>query len=397
MKHSYLIISVVSILLFSCNNKKKQTQNPNATKPYPVISVEEKSVTGFISYPTSIRGRINNDVRAKIAGYIKEVLVDEGQIVRKGQVLFRLETNALSEVASAAKSGVGAADANISAAEAAVNAAQVEVDKLTPLVEKNIVSKVQLETAKANLQSAKSKLVQAKAAKNQAQATYLNAAANVDYAIIKSPIDGVVGKLPFKVGSLVSPTDPISLTTISETDEMYAYFSMNESEYLDFLSATPGYTVSEKLKNIPPVSLILANGQEYEQKGIIKTVTGQIDPQTGSILFRASFPNQRKLLTNGNSGTIKIPKPYKNVLVIPEVATFEQQGVVNVFKVNADTTISTVVKILDRINNLAIIESGLQKGDKIVAAGVNTLKTGTKIIPKPTNFDSLVNTIKPIF
>lgn len=398
MKYSYLIIfSVCASLWMACNNKQQDKQDRNAARPYPIITVQEKTVTGFVSYPTSIKGRINNDVRAKIAGYIKEVLVDEGQTVSKGQILFRLETNALSETAAAAKSGVSAADANISAAEAAVNAAQVEVNRLKPLVEKNIVSNVLLETAKANLKSAESKLAQAKSAKSQAQATYLNAAANVEYSIIRSPINGIVGKLPLKVGSLVGPSDAIPLTTISETDEVYAYFSMNESEYLDFLSQTPGYTVAEKLKNIPPVTLILANGAAYEEKGIVKAATGQIDPQTGSILFRATFNNKRKLLSNGNSGTINIPKQYNNVLIVSEAATFEQQGLVQVFKVNADTTNAIKVIVTDRFNNIAIISDGLKKGDTIIAAGINALRTGTKIIPKPVNFDSLVNAIKPIF
>ncbi|MBX2931946.1 MAG: efflux RND transporter periplasmic adaptor subunit [Chitinophagaceae bacterium] len=397
MKNIQIVIYTFTLItLFACG-KNKQIQNQYAAKPYPVVTVQEKTVTGYMSYPASIQGRVNNDVRAKISGYIKEVLIDEGQAVKKGQILFRLETNALSETAAAAQSGISVADANIKAAEAAVNAAQVEVNRLMPLVQKNIVSKVLLETAQANLQSAISKLEQAKSAKVQAQATYLNATANVAYSIIRSPIDGVVGKLPLRVGSLVGPSDQISLTTVSETDEVYAYFSMNESEYLDFLSETAGYTVAEKLKNIPPVTLILANNKEYEEKGKVKAVTGQIDPQTGSILFRASFSNKRKLLSNGNSGTIKIPKQYQNILVVPEASTFEQQGIVHVFKVDKDTTNSIIIKVIDRVNNMAIVSEGVQKGDTIIASGVNGLKTGTKVIPKPINFDSLINAIKPIF
>src|SRR5690606_2693269 len=161
---------------------KKQGPDPNAARPFPVVEVQERSVTGYTSYPTSIEGRINNDVRAKISGYIREVLVDEGQPVRKGQVLFRLETNNLSEVASAARGGIGAAEANVTAAEAAVSSAQLEVNKLIPLVEKNIISSVQLQTAKDNLRSAEGKLAQAKAGQSQAQANYKSALANVDYS-----------------------------------------------------------------------------------------------------------------------------------------------------------------------------------------------------------------------
>lgn len=388
---------VLVAAITSCGGNKKQGPDPNAARPFPVVEVQERSVTGYTSYPTSIEGRINNDVRAKISGYIREVLVDEGQPVRKGQVLFRLETNNLSEVASAARSGIGAAEANVTAAEAAVSSAQLEVNKLIPLVEKNIISSVQLQTAKDNLRSAEGKLAQAKAGQSQAQANYKSALANVDYSIIRSPIDGIVGRIPFKTGSLVGPSDPTPLTTVSETSEVYAYFSMNESEYLNFLGNTPGNTVAEKLRNIPPVTLVLANGREYDHKGLVKTVTGQIDPQTGSILFRASFPNQSGLLVNGNSGTIRIPKQYKNVLVVPEAATFEQQGIVHLFVADHDTTVLGTIKVIDRVNNLVLVESGINKGDLVIAAGVNSLRSGMKIIPRKTDLDSIVNAIKPVF
>lgn len=395
-KMNIVLGGMAMILLAACGGKKP-AQNPGAAKPYPVITVPVQTLTGYISYPASIEGRVNNDVRAKISGYIKEVLVDEGQPVKKGQILFRLETNTLSETAAAAKSGVGAAQASINAAEAAVNAAQVEVDKLVPLVEKKIISNVQLETAKANLRSAQSQLLQAKAGRNQAQANYLSAAANVEYSIIRSPINGIVGKLPLRLGSLVGPTDQTPLTTVSDVSEVYAYFSMNEKEYLNFLKQTPGITVAEKLKNIPPVTLDLANGQAYDQKGFVKAVTGQIDPQTGTILFRVSFPNQGRLLANGNSGTIRIPKTYTDALVVPESSTFEQQGVVYVYKVNKDTVQSIVIGIQDRVDNLAIVGGGVQKGDTIVASGVGGLRNGAAIIAQPSDFDSILKAVKPVF
>jgi len=382
--------------MVSCG-AKKPSFDPNAAKPYPVIIVPERSLTGYLSYPVSIEGQVNNDVRAKISGYIKEVLIDEGQPVKKGQILFRLETNTLSENAAAAKSGVSAADANIKAAEAAVNAAQVEVNKLIPLVEQKIISNIQLETAKANLRLAESKLAMAISDKSQAKSNYLSAVANVDYSIIRSPIDGIVGKLPLKIGSLVGPTDQVPLTTVSDVRDVFAYFSMNEKEYLDFLDKTPGSTVSEKLKNIPPLTLLLANGQEYSEKGIVKAVTGQIDPQTGTIMFRVTFPNKSGLLSNGNSGTIRIPKPYNNVLVVPESSTFEQQGLVFVFKENMDTVSPVAIKVLDRVDNIAIVGSGISKGDTIIAVGVNSLRMGSKVVPRPADFDSIIKAVKPIF
>lgn len=408
MKNKLTLLVLSAFAIISCKKEAPKQQEP---VPYPVVSVEAQNVTGYKTFPASIEGILNNDVRAKIQGYITQVLVDEGQYVTKGQPLFRLETNILNQSANAAKAGVGAArsnvsasEANVKAAQAAVNAAQVEVNKLRPLVEKNIISNVQLQTAQANLARAQAQVSQAIAAKQQAsagvaeaQANFQGVQANIDYSIIRAPISGVVGKLPLKAGSLVGPTDQTPLTTISDTKTVYAYFSMNEKEYFDFLKDSKGATMPEKIRNLPMVELELANGDLYSDKGKIEAVTGQINPSTGTIEFRVGFPNAQKLLSNGNSGNIRFPQYYDNVLVIPESATYEQQGIVYAFKVEKDTARNTVVQVETRINNLAIITSGLKKGDKIVAAGINGMKDKTAIVPKPISMDSLVKTIKPIF
>lgn len=394
MTNKLILFSVAAFSLTAC---KKEAPKQDGPKPYPVISVENKNITGYDIFPASIEGRVNNDVRAKISGYITQVLVDEGQYVTKGQPLFRLETNTLNETAAAAKAGVGAAQSNIAAAQAAVNAAQVEVNKLKPLVEKNIISNIQLQTAQANLSQAQAQVQQAIAARQQANANYKGAAANVDYSIIRAPISGVIGKLPLKVGSLVGPTDQTALTTISDTSEVFAYFSMNEKEYFDFLEKSVGATVPEKIKNLPMVELQLANGSLYPEKGRIEAITGSIDATTGTIQFRVSFKNAQKLLSNGNSGSIRFPKTFDNVLVVPESATYEQQGIVYVYKVEKDTARNTVVEVIERIDNLALIKSGVKKGDKIIAAGTGTIKPGTAVKPKEISMDSLVQSVKPKF
>lgn len=396
MKNKLILLSFATFSLMGCK-KETPAMDPNAAKHYPVVSVETKNITGYTSFPTSIQGRVNSDVRAKIQGYITQVLVDEGQYVSKGQPLFRLETNILSQNADAAKAGIGAAEASVKAAQASVNAAQVEVNKLRPLVQKNIISNVQLQTAEANLSQAQAQLAQARAAREQASANYKGVAANIDYSIIRAPISGVVGSLPLKVGSLVGPTDQTPLTTISDTSEVFAYFSMNEKEYLNFLEDSYGATVPEKLKNMPSVELKLANGGMYPEKGRVEAVTGQIDAATGSIQFRASFPNGAKLLSNGNSGTIMLPKLYDGALVIPESSTYEQQGMIYAFKVQKDSVVNTPIQVTDRVNNYIILNNGLKKGDQIVASGIGGLKSGAKIIPKKIDVDSLVKTIKPVF
>lgn len=369
MKSSYYLLMMVSLLVVQACNQAPQQQAP-AAMPYPVVAIPTKTVTAYTTYPATIEGTNNSSVRAKVSGYITQVLVDEGQKVSKGQVLFKLETQSLSQDA-------GAAQAN-------VNAAQVEVDKLIPLVEKNIISNVQLETAKARLAQAKS--------------SYNSVAANIGYATIKSPIDGYVGAIPYRVGALVSPADPEPLTTVSTTEEVFVFFAMNEKDYLNFLQTTDGKTRDEKVNNFPEVELQLVNGSMYEQKGNIETVTGQINQSTGTVSFRAKFPNPNGLLANGNSGSVRIPKTYANAIVVPETATYEQQGIVYVYKVQNDSlAVSTPVTILDRVDGFVVVETGLQKGDQIVANGVGKLRNNTPIVPQITEFDSIANGLNTVF
>ncbi len=369
MKQSLFIISASCFLfLQSCGDKQEQAA-PQVGE-YPVIEIPLKSITSYSSYPTRIEGTTNSEVRAKVSGYITEVLVDEGEAVKKGQPLFKLETQSLSQDAEAA--------------QANVNAAQVEVDKLRPLVEKNIISSVQLETAKARLAQAKS--------------AYNSIAANIGYATIKSPVEGYVGSIPFRNGSLVSPGDATPLTTVAAIENVYAYFSMNERDYLNFIQTASGTTIVEKLKNLPKVELILANGSAYEEPGTVETVTGQIDRNTGTVSFRALFSNKNRLLANGSSGTIRVPKEYTNVPVVPESATYEKQGIVYVYKVQDDTlAVSTPVELIERVKNIAIIRSGVSEGDKIVGQGVSKLRNNTTIESKPVAFDSIVESFNTIF
>ncbi len=409
MKNKIILLSFSVLSVLSC--KQGDQQPPQGPKVVTTVAIENRNVTGYSTFPASIEGRVNNEVRAKMQGYVTQVLVDEGQYVTKGQPLFRLETNSLNQSANAAQAGVGAARSNVAASEAsvkaaqsAVNAAQVEVNKLKPLVEKNIISNVQLQTAQANLARAQAQVAQAVAGKQQAsagvaqaQANFQGVQANIDYSVIRAPISGVVGKINFRTGSLVGPGDAMPISSVSDTSELYAYFSMNEKEYLDFLKNSVGASLPEKLKNIPPVELLLANGDVYKEKGYVKAVTGQIDASTGSIQFRVVFPNPDKLLSNGNSGTIRIPIAYDNVLVIPESATIEQQGLVYVYKVKQDTATSAVIKVIDRVNNMVIIKEGAEKGEVVVAEGVGTLKSGTPVKSEPKKFDDLINAIKPIF
>jgi len=356
------------LFLSSCQEKQNTQQAPPPA--FPVVEVPLRTVTGYTSYPASLEGIISSDVRAKVSGYITAVLVDAGKPVRKGQTLFQLETQTLIQDAGAARANV--------------NAAQVEVDKLKPLVEKGIVSEMQLATAEARLA--------------QAQAVLKSISANISYASIRSPIDGYVGAINFREGTLVGPADPTPLTTVSDIDKVYAFFAMNERDYLDFLQAAKGKNLTEKISNFPPVQLQLVNGQVYDHPGVIETVTGQVNPLTGTVGFRAIFPNPDRLLADGNSGVIRIPRTYENVPVVPEAATFEQQGRVYTFRVQGDTVVvSTPIQVVDRVDNLAVVASGIEAGDKIIAEGVGKLRHNAPVQPQIVPFDSVAHTLQTVF
>lgn len=378
--------SFFAILFFfsSCGSStaNEQAAMQQQARPFPVIEVAEKDIISYDEYPTEITGKNDNQLRPKISGYITQVLVDEGDIVKKGQTLFKLETNILTQNADAAK-------ANINAAKSNVANAKVEVNKLIPLVEKNIISNIQLESAKTRLMQAEAQLV-------QAEANYKGIVENIDFAYVRSPINGIVGKINYREGSLVSPQDPLPLTIVSDVHTLYAYYTLNEKQYITLFKDVEGKTLNEKLKNLPKVNLKLADGSIYEKQGTISSSTGQIDRNTGTIELRVDFDNNG-LLSSGSTGTIQIPKTYQNALVIPESSTYEQQGKIYAYKVfENDSIYAQIITALDRVNNLLLIDKGLAKGDKIVAQGIINAKNSMKIIPQETALDSIID-FKTIF
>lgn len=370
---SILFASSLILSLASCSNGQQKgagAMGQQEAMPYPVSQITKRTITTYKEYPTSIEGTLNSAVRAKASGFITHVLVDEGQTVKKGQALFKLETQTLDQEARAA--------------QANLNALQVELNKLTPLVEKGIVSEVQLETAKANYERAK--------------AAHGSIMSSIGFATVTSPTDGHIGKINFREGSLISPQDPTPLTQITNTEDVYAFFSLNERDYLNFIQTAEGETLAEKVKSFPKVKLQLVNGSIYEEEGVIETVSGQVDPNTGTVSFRATFPNSKGLLANGNSGKILIPSLYENALIAPASSSFEQQGITYMLKVKEDNTVeSTIIEIQDRVGNIIILESGLNAGDNFVAQGVSKIRNNQEIVPQPIEIDQAIESYDKVF
>lgn len=352
--------------LASCGNSN-QTNQEIPVQEYPVMVINRQDANMQSVYPATIRGQEDIEIKPRVDGYIEAIYVDEGSAVKAGQVLFKINSPASEQALTSAK-------ASVNSEKAQVNTAKVNVDRYRPLAEKGIVSEVQLltyenayETALAGLQ--------------QAEANLKNAQATISWTTVTSPVDGVVGSIPYRKGSLVNNSN--TLTTIANTGNVYAYFSLNERKLMDFLDGVEGTTQSEKIKNMPVVTLILADGSEYGEKGRIETITGTVDITTGSANFRAEFPNKSGKLRSGTSGKIIIPKILDDVFIIPQKATFSQQDKVLVYKLEGDSVMQQLVSVKTMPNgqDYAVTE-GLSDGDKIVSDGVATLRNGMKIAAK---------------
>lgn len=328
------------------------------------MTVEKQNATLQAVYPVTIRGKEDIEIRPRIDGFIDAIYIDEGSVVRKGQSLFKINS-------PQAEQSLTTAQAAVTAAEAQVNTAKLNVDRIAPLAEKGIVSNVQLETYKNAYASAL-------ASKEQADASLKNAQATLGWTNVTSPVDGVVGGIPFRVGSLVSNQNV--LTTVANTSNVFAYFSLNEKALADFLGTLDGNTQAEKIKNAPPVVLTLANGTVYPKKGTIETITGTVNITTGSANFRAEFPNREGHLRSGASGTISIPRELHDVIVIPQKATFAQQDKILVYKVQADSVVQSILSVVAMPDGKEYaVTAGLSDGEKIVTEGVATLTNGKKI------------------
>jgi len=376
-----VVVLLALTSLAACNSKEKDTAEggkdgkgkggPAPIKDYPVLTVRPDTVTLYQDYPATIQGQQNIEIRPKIDGFIEAIYVDEGALVKKGQRLFHINAPQYEQEVRTARAGIKTAEANVAAA-------RMGVAKVQPLVERNIISKYQLEGAQYTLQANLAALAQARAA-------LVNAETNLGYTNIVSPVDGLVGTIPNRIGSLVSSTSADPLTTVSSISNVYAYFSLSEKALLDFIRRRPGNTFKEKLAKVPNVRLVLADGSLYPLTGRVETAIGQINTETGTSSFRATFPNPQGFLRSGSSGSVRTLRPLDNVLIIPQSATYELQGKRFAYVLGRDTAAHAVAitTVPTPDGDSFVVQQGLKAGQQVIVEGVGGLKEGTKIRPKP--------------
>lgn len=358
MKHLLSSILVVSLLL-SCKDKDKQEKQ--VAESFPVTSPIKIDTTLHTDYVAEINAVQNVEIRARVKGYLDKVFIDEGKYVKQGQVLFSINNPELRE--QAIKAG-----AILRSTVTEQKAAEIELNNIKRLVEKNVVSNTELEAAKNKVDMMRAKV-------EEAQSNESFAKIQLTYTQIKAPFNGIVNRIPNKIGSLIE--EGTLLTNISNNGEVFAYFDVSEKEYLNYSS-----NFKDKNQQSNNVTLILANGEEHPFKGRVETTEGEIDPNTGNIAFRARFNNPEKILKHGASGKVRLLKKYKNALIIPQKATFEIQDRMYVYVIDNNNRVKTkAITSNHRMQHFYIVDTGLDEGDKIIYEGIQNVKDGMTVKP----------------
>ena len=342
----------------------KQATDAGVKPSYAIMEVKAADKELSTSYSATIRGRQDIDIYPQVSGTIEKLCVTEGQTVRRGQLLFVIDQ---IPYRAAFKTAV----ANVEAARAAMATAELTYNSNKELYAQKVVSEFSLKTAENTYLTAKAQLT-------QAEAQEVTARNNLSYTEVKSPSDGVVGALPYRVGALVGANLPYPLTTVSDNSDMYVYFSMTENQ---LLALTRQYgSMDEALKNMPEVELVLNDNSVYNKKGVIESISGVIDRQTGTVMARVVFPNESRLLHSGASGTVVVPSIYKDCIAIPQGATVQMQDKVVVYKVVDGKAVSTLITVAGISDGREyVVLSGLRSGDEIISEGAGLVREGTQV------------------
>lgn len=368
--YNLAVLFGLGLFAASCTTQSKDTaENKDSILTIPVTELKAQKTDLHREYVGAIHAVKNVEIYARVKGYLEQVYVDEGKEVKKGQVLFRI--NSEEYAAELAK-----ANASLQSAIADAKGAELELKRVKLLVEKNVISKTEIEVAQAKLAAANAKTEEAKSIKS-------TAALHLAQTQIKAPFDGIIDRLPYKTGSLIN--EGTLLTTLSDTKNVFVYFNVSENEYLEYTRARGAASNQNTI-----VELELTDGSFFKHKGVIETMEGAFDEGTGSIAFRARFLNPEKLLKHGSTGTIRLTNTVENAILIPQKAAFEIQDKNFVYVVGKDNRIKTRSFVpKSRLSGYYVVKSGLEPGETIVCEGLQGLTDGSTINPKTISLDSV--------
>ncbi len=366
-KNKFLLFAALAAMLVSCGGKKSSGKPDFGDNEYAVRTISTQSADLQTTYPATIKGVQDVEIRPKVSGFITKLCVKEGQTVKAGQLLFVIDNVTYAAAARQAHAAVNSAKAQL-------NTARLTYNNNLKLFKNNVIGSYELQSAKNSMEAAAAALAQAKA-------SYVSAKENLNFCYVTSPATGVIGDLPYRVGALVSASSQQPLTTVSNISTMQVYFSMTEKDLLDMTKTAGGLHAA--LKDYPAVKLQLADGTIYDHPGRVATVSGIIDPTTGSVSMRADFPNPEHLLKSGGSGSIVVPHVSSSAIVIPQDAVAQVQDKHFVYVVGKDNKVKYTAVTVDPKDDgkTYIITSGLKVGDRIVVKGISSLTDGMAIKP----------------
>ena len=360
-------VTAMAILAASLTACKKEQKEQETGQTLPVMVVSSRPVEFQETYSASIRGRQDVDIMPQVSGRITRLCVKEGKRVRTSQVLAVIDQVPY-------RAALRTAQANVSAAQAKTETARIELQGKQALFDEKVISDYELSLARNQLAAALAELEQAKAQETDARN-------NLSYTEIKSPSDGVIGTLPFRIGALVSPNMAQPFTVVSDNSEMYVYFSISENKLRQF-RARYG-SINKMISEMPEVCLQLNDGIVYGQKGHIETVSGVVISTTGAVQIKVLFPNPDRELLSGTIGNIVIRGLNADAILIPMTATVELQDKIIAYRLKNGKAKAAYLTV-DRLNdgNHFVVKQGLSVGDTIVSEGVGLVKEGMIVTPK---------------
>ncbi|MBX2946897.1 MAG: efflux RND transporter periplasmic adaptor subunit [Cyclobacteriaceae bacterium] len=368
--HILKLIVLTALLAVSCRSKD---QSAELTEPeeFPVTTVIKRNISIPLEYVANIQAFQNIEVRARVEGYLEEILVDEGKEVKKGQLLFKINEDEY-------RADLNRARANVISAEAETKSALVELERVRLLVNKNVITKTELDLAEAKVEIARSRVEQAKAEEVAASIRLANTS-------IRSPFNGIIDRIPFKIGSLISAG--ALLTTLSDIETVNAYFNVSEVEYLMNFSKAK----SRNEFYLSNVELILADGTLYPLKGTIETMESEFEVGTGAIAVRAKFQNPNRLLKHGSTGKIRLQDTRNGALLLPQKSGIEIQDKNYVYLLNANQTLGLKSFVpIGRLGDFYVVGSGLTESDQFVYEGIQNVREGMVIKPRAVTADELL-------
>ncbi len=362
-KNKFLMFAAAAVMFASCGSGGGRPQFGD--NEYPVVTVGTSSASMQSSFPATIKGVQDVQICPKVQGFIRQINVKEGQTVGAGQVLFVLDNVTY-------QAQVRQSEASVNTAQASFNTAKLSLENSQKLHESGVIGDFELQSATNSYESAKAGLA-------QAQAGLASAKEMLSFCYVKSPAAGVVGTLPYKVGTLVNTASV--LTTVSNNSSMEVYFSLTEKDALAMSQTAGGQNAA--ISALPNVQLQLADGTIYNHDGKVTKMSGVIDASTGSVQVIALFPNPEKVLKSGGSGAIIIPKSNSEAIIIPQSCVSEVQNKKFVYILGKDNKVKYTEIKVDPQNdgNNYIVTDGLKVGDKYITNGITKLSDGMEIVP----------------